>query len=522
MNMKPTTEIKIKTIIDIIEALPQEKQEESFGIIKEIQCKSNWINVDINKIDWIGVSYNEKKNTVSHKLFAPKLARFIKNNVKYIFARNDSNSQVMRYFYEDGYYKKINDDELKSYIKDLIPLFMEKKHDINEVFTLLTFDRVFKNIDELNDNENIINFKNGLLYLDTMELKPHTPDVLSTIQIPCNYNVDATMPDNSVFESFINYLTDYDTEVKSLLLQFLGYSISNVKGFKSKKALFMQGKGDTGKSQLKKLAERLIGKDNSTAIELEKLEARFGTATIYNKRLAGSNDMSYATVKELKALKQGTGGDTMTAEFKCQQQFDFIYGGLFWFCCNKMPKFGGDKGDWVYERIMIVECNNVVAVKDQNPNIVDDMLKESEYIVNLAIKELKRVLDNRCKFIIPDKCLLAREQYKVENNSFLTFVNECTTKRGKGYDNCTTKVFYDIYVEWCKENNNGYSEKKKDIKQYMYELTGTKKEEQLIGKSGGKQYYKDYTLNQDTINDYRKLYGNDSITTVTPSTYNYS
>ena len=66
-----------------------------------------------------------------------------------------------------------------------------------------------------------------------------------------------------------------------------------------KKALFMYGPGDTGKSILKSLVEHLLGKGNFIGIDLAEIEARFGTGGIYGKRLVGSSDMSFMTVAEL-------------------------------------------------------------------------------------------------------------------------------------------------------------------------------------------------------------------------------
>ena len=54
-------------------------------------------------------------------------------------------------------------------------------------------------------------------------------------------------------------ITNGDEMVKQLLMEFIGVCISNVKGWRMKKALFLVGQGDTGKSQLKSLVERLLG-----------------------------------------------------------------------------------------------------------------------------------------------------------------------------------------------------------------------------------------------------------------------
>ena len=106
--------------------------------------------------------------------------------------------------------------------------------------------------------------------------------------------------------------------MENLLLEFMGAVFSNVKGWRMKKALFLYGPGDTGKSQLKSLTERILGKQNFIGIDLAEIEARFGTAGIYGKRLAGSSDMGFLTVQELKAFKKCTGGDSLFAEFTAQ------------------------------------------------------------------------------------------------------------------------------------------------------------------------------------------------------------
>ena len=46
---------------------------------------------------------------------------------------------------------------------------------------------LFVSEEDLNSDEDIINFQNGLLRLSDMTLLPHTPDQLSTIQLPCDW-----------------------------------------------------------------------------------------------------------------------------------------------------------------------------------------------------------------------------------------------------------------------------------------------------------------------------------------------
>jgi|GEM_PF-215077 len=476
-------------------------------IIKE---QINTINLDsdvINEMNWI--EYTETKNgdKVNYKILCPQLAQFIRNNFNYIFVRNNAKGGILRYFYLNGYYKLVSDDEIKGLIKSCIPLELQKVKDIKEVLDLLYTDLNFVSIERLNADENIINFENGILELDTGELKPHSPSYLSTIRIPCDYNENALRPKTGYFEKYMNDLTNSDEEIKHLILQFMGVSISNVYGHRMKKALIMVGKGDTGKSKIKVFLNSLIGAENCSSVDLKQIEMQFGRIQLLNKRLVGSNDMSFMTIAELETFKKATGDDPIHAEYKGENGIDFIFNGVLWFCCNNLPKFGGDKGDWVYNRIVVIECKNVIAEDKQDKKLVEHLLEEREYIVSLAIKELKRVIANNYKYDIPKSCELLNDNYKVENNSFLRFMKDCVIERpnNKVNDNCTVKRFFDVYCEWAKDNNSGYHESKNDINTILENLGRAEKI-----KTNGYWYYKDITLNAETKKDYVKVYGYDS------------
>ena len=79
---------------------------------------------------------------------------------------------------------------------------------------------------------------------------------------------------------YIDTLTDGDKAEKQLLMEFIGACLSNIKGWRIKKELFLVGDGDTGKSQLKSLVEMLLGKGNFIGIDLKEIEARFGTGAV--------------------------------------------------------------------------------------------------------------------------------------------------------------------------------------------------------------------------------------------------
>ena len=455
---------------------------------------------------------NKRGEQIGEKVSPPLLSKYIRNNLHYKFVKDSTSKFVQRYVYDDGYYKLVTDDAFKGYIKAPIEQYNEelkKMFIVNETFQDLITDLCFIKREDLNANPNIINFQNGILNLETMELMPHSPEYLSTIRIPCDWlEYDEPTP---IYDNFVNTLSMNNKEVQNLLEECLGVVISNIDARKYKKALIMVGEGDSGKSQYRKLAEKLVGRENCTSLDLEQLESRFGASALLNKRLAGTGDMGFMTIKQLKVFKNATGEDTISAEFKGEDIFDFEFKGFLWFCANREPKFNGDKGDHVYRRMMIVRCDNVIPLEKQDKKLIDKLYAERNGIVRKAVLALKKTLDNGMNFTIPQCCFDNVEKFKIENDSILSFIDECVVKRPTAkLDNCTVKVMYDVYKAWCEDNNKGHHETNQKFKKVFIKYFDYKTPEDAIIKNNT-NYYKDYTLSLDCKKDYARIYGYDSI-----------
>lgn len=446
------------------------------------------------------------------KVNCPMLARHIREDLNYIFVKDSAKGGVLRFVYEGGCYRLYADEMLRGVIKGYITSFDEnllRMSDVNEVFQQIATDLVFKTNDELNADEDIINFQNCILRVSDMAVLPHNADILSTIQIPCDWTGGPSA--TPVFDRFMAILTSGDKEMENLLLEFMGVCLSNVKGWRMKKALFMVGPGDTGKSQLKSLTERLLGRGNFIGIDLKEIEARFGTGNIYNKRLAGSSDMSFLTVDELKTFKKCTGGDSLFAEFKGHNGFEFTYNGLLWFCMNRLPKFGGDDGQWVYNRIMQVECINVIPLERQDKQLLDKLYEERSGIVHKAVLALKQVIANGYCFSEPESVADARKAYMEENNTVIAFFQECMVERPgmKIKDGCTTGKVYDVYKAWCADNNHGYSKTAKEFRMELATYLNTLHTDLITRRGTGGNFYRKYTLSEESKETYRRAYGYD-------------
>ena len=469
-------------------------------------------NVEIpDDADYIIEEYDQRKRKTILKISAPLLAEYIRTHSNYIFVRNDALEGVTRYWYENGVYKLISDDELKGHIKSYITRVDKsilKKKDVEEVFFDLTTDLNYISHDKLNANEDIINFKNGLLNLKTMELMPHSPQVYSTIQLDCNYNPDAL--DSPTFDKYLEDFTQGNPQKKQFIMEYMGGTFSNVFGFRFKRALFMVGDGNTGKSTLKRFSENVIGSKYVSSATLEQLEARFGGTYIHNKRLIGSNDMPHASIRALDMFKALTGGDSISIEYKCKNIFSETFKGFLWFTMNKLPKLSGNQGEEVYNRIIVFRCNNVIPEEQQDKNLDNKLLEEKESIINKCLIAFKKAIDNNYTFSVPEDSITEKTQYQEENNPVAMFYKECCVDRPTGtLDNCTTKKTYDVFKAWCMDNNNGYTISNIEFRKELLNIFKAQNIKDIIIRRKTGRYYI-FTLSRETKLDYTKIYGYDN------------
>lgn len=387
----------------------------------------------------------------------PQLAKTVRQLEHFAFIKNNSEkSDCLFYDNTKGVHHLIGKPLLLGEIKKYVEAFDEnlvKSSDIEEVFRLLFTDRRRIDAEDINNDTDIINFRNGILKLSTMEFLPHDPKYLSTVQLDCNYNPEAG--DCPIFDGFIQTLSNGDEEVMTLLCEYLGLAISNIPGYKTKRVLYLVGETDAGKSKYFELLSRLVGSENFSAISLKGLEERFGTYRLYGKRLAGCADLSVASVSELNVLKNITGGDPIHFEGKGKDVITAKYKGVMLFSSNELPEFGGDHGNAVFNRLLIVPCNNSIPLERQDKMLIEKLWNEREAIVAKCIPYLKDLIDRDCVLTEPKVCHDARAAYQAVVEPILTFIDEYTVPRDQADHAEITNLssMYEAYNNFCTINN---------------------------------------------------------------------
>ena len=104
---------------------------------------------------------------------------------------------------------------------------------------------VRKVCDEFPVNSHILVFENGTLEVDTGHFRKNSPDDLATSALRINYAPDQKeMPWT---QHFLETIADGDSDLYELMLQVIGYILSN--DVKAKSFFYLEGVGDAGKSR---------------------------------------------------------------------------------------------------------------------------------------------------------------------------------------------------------------------------------------------------------------------------------
>jgi len=347
--------------------------------------------------------------------------------------------------YIDGVYKMLSDQEISDIVlnalyEDMLWGYRTKKNVSDKVACLIS---IIPDLELTDDHGYIFNVKNGLLNIVKKELLPHTPDFVSLVQSPVEYNPGATCP---TWEACLDaWMDGPESEQKKLILQeFAGYLLSSSMVYA--KALFLVGDGGNGKSTFADTLGMVIGDAGTSRIDLEDLYSMFGLKGLIGKRLNIIEEVSGNYYQSHK-LKKLISGEELTINMKYKDQFKFKPQAKFIFAVNTMPRVD-DSSTATERRIAVVQFNNNFR---DNPNT---MLRFSN---GLLAQELSGILNwmvdganllrKQKAFTITQEQQLSLLEYREENSSVEGFIGECLDFE-EGVVT-SARELYEEYKQYC-------------------------------------------------------------------------
>ena len=303
------------------------------------------------------------------------------------------------------------------------------------------------NISELDQNQYILPVNNGVVNLRKGELEEHNPEYYYTQHLQWNYNPEAKCEH---WLKFLSDITNEDKELMDYLARCVGYSLT---GLVSEQVLFfLYGEGRNGKSTFVETVQYLLShfaakspveliipqKTNQISCDLANLRGKRFTVT---SELPENQRLDEAKVKDY------TGGDILTAQFKFGNPFNFKPSFKLWLYGNYKPNIkGNDVGIW--RRFKLIPLLTEVPKNKIDRDLPKKLQAEIEGILAWAVSGCVRWFEGGMNE--PEVVKVATEEYKQDQDHIANFVDTCLDIKGGEFFGVRASEMFAEYKKWCE------------------------------------------------------------------------
>jgi len=298
--------------------------------------------------------------------------------------------------------------------------------------------------DKLNPNHDIIVVKNGVIDLNTRKLLPHSKDYKATMALPVTYDVGADCPQIIKFVGEV-----VKPEDRLLLWEIPAWCLTPYSGIQ--RLVILLGEGANGKTVYLEMLRRFLGRENCTAYSLQSLTTnRFAIAGLYGKLANISPELPSTALRQAGPLKTLTGLDTVEAEKKFRDSFNFVNTAKLIFATNNPPEISEDTLA-VWRRFVVIDFPFKFTGDRADKNLLAKLTTEKELsgLLNKSLDGLARLKKNG-DFSYTRSIEDTRDKYLLASNPMMAFIEERCE-----FDPWSTvmkKDLHQAFMEFCAAN----------------------------------------------------------------------
>ena len=247
----------------------------------------------------------------------------------------------------------------------------------------------------------LLKFKNGVWDIEKGGFAEKNNELLFNRAI--NINISENLPSESQeFQKFCRrvFTENKYEQKKRALYEVIGYCISDITNVK--KAVFLIGPANCGKSVIIRFIQKLVGEDNVSNISLSDFSHKFSPVEMFGKTLNISGEIPSGALpgRALDVFKSITGGDRIELERKGSQPFSAVVDTKLLFAGNTLPIFSRVDGtNSLIERLHILLFDNAVDESEIDINIEEKLWQERSTIVRHSLEALHRFVLQKNTFI---------------------------------------------------------------------------------------------------------------------------
>ena len=339
--------------------------------------------------------------------------------------------------------------------------------------------------EKINNNMNLLGFKNGVLDMEIMEFREGRPTDYITLTTDTDFRYVSER------EEEMHQINDYLMRVfpsEDLRNYFLDHIASCLKGGNvNKKVLVWSGVGDNSKSISEDLVKKVFG-EYFHVFPTPLLTGKRTQSSGASPELAKSAGTRFAVIQEpsekeefnIGVLKELSGNDMIYVRglykdaTKILPQFKLVV------ICNKLPRIpSDDQATW--NRIRVLDFESRFVNESECPKTFEEQMKERVFpkilgfrftpnmiqaFTSKLFRRFKDIVDGVHKPREPDQVTHATKKYRVKNDIFANFINDKIREDPESH--LTVTDLFGTFKEWYKScfsyntNNN-----KQDLKDYL-------------------------------------------------------
>jgi putative DNA primase/helicase len=203
------------------------------------------------------------------------------------------------------------------------------------------------------------------------------------------------------------------------------------------------------------LFEQFLGNQNVSHASIQELNNdRFAIADLHGKLANVCADLKAEKLTNTGTFKMLVSGDTIRAQKKHGQPFDFRNIAKLIFSANKIPE-SNDQTYAYFKRWIILLFDKIFQGEDKDTSLIDKLTTKEELsgLLNLAMIALKQLIKDN-GFIHVDNVYSIQKMYNQNATTIEDFLNSRCRIDLTDRDNYTIcRDVYHSYVLHCKDSN---------------------------------------------------------------------
>ena len=278
--------------------------------------------------------------------------------------------------------------------------------------------------DALDADPWLLNCLNGTVDLRTGELRPHRRGDLITKRCPVCYSREAR---SDLWERFLRRVTGGDEALAAFLQRAIGYALTGHTW--EEIVLFLIGPAASGKTTFIEAIKAALG-DYAVTAEFETFLVKDGRgprsdiARLAGARLVSASEGPPGRQLDERLVKQGTGGDRVTARHLYKEEFEFTPQFLLILGANHRPTIRGDD-DAIWRRVLEVPFAAEIPPEERDPQVkatLRDPAQSGAAILAWAVEGC--LAWQRERLQVPEAVKRATAAYRSEMSVFDQFLEE--------------------------------------------------------------------------------------------------